>query len=233
MPQGQPPSPAPLGDAKGRLILSLRASSKAFERQGQPGRGGCGQRPQIESRYAYSQKFGRSRPGKAFFVASGGEAMRHQHNLGEREMAAGDDAQTARLDQTGQRRRRSSEQATGGDEDKGAIVGDQAPAGLEGAQSQITLAGAGGSFDEDAPPSAGDAPGYEAGMENHAAGRAIWNLAPLPPSARLALRASPAIRVPARFSAQILPPCASTIWRAMAKPSPELPPNAAPSGLEV
>ena len=71
MPQGQPPSPAPLGDAKGRLILSLLAASKAFERQGQPGGGGGGQRPEMERRYAHAQNVGGAWPGKAFIVVSG------------------------------------------------------------------------------------------------------------------------------------------------------------------
>ena len=61
----------------------------------------------------------------------------------------------------------------------------------------------------------------ETGVADHALGRATMNRAPA--------TAPPCMR----FSAHSRPPWASTICRAMARPRPELPPKAAPFGLDV
>ena len=108
--------------------------------------------------------------------------------------------------------------------DLAAVVGDQRPAHGQQAQGEVALAGAGRPLDQNPPPPGRIEPGDQARVQDHArpSGRVTMNRAP-------STRPSPSVR----FSARMVPPWASTTCRAMDRPSPEWPPNAAPLGRAV
>ncbi len=104
-----------------------------------------------------------------------------------------------------------------------AVVGHQLEPLNEAAQGQIALARARRPLDQHAPPEPAGAHRDQAGVADHALA-----------SGSISRKTAP-ITLPSttRFWALSVPPCASAIWRAMERPSPELPPNAAPFGREV
>src|SRR5690606_40840397 len=133
-------------------------------------------------------------------------------------------ADAARLDETEQGLRRPAIDPPFGTPDDGAVIGHQPEAGLQAAQRQVALAGPGGALDQCAPPASAGPAGDQPSMQDQwrASGSRMVKRAPSTlPSASV------------RFSARIWPPWASTIWRAIDRPRPELPPNAVPFGLEV
>src|SRR5690606_5904320 len=95
------------------------------------------------------------------------------------------------------------------------IVGDEDGAPVDEPEREIGLAGTRGTGEED-----GAAPdGNRGRVEHHCA------------AGRLTVKPAPIISPRSiRFSAAMLPSCASTMALAMARPRPECLPNASPSG---
>src|ERR1700722_9164025 len=127
---------------------------------------------------------------------------------------------TSRFDEAHERRRGAAKERAAGGPDDDPVVRHQMEAFVPRLRRQVALAGAGRALDQRAAPVSGQPQGDEAGVQDHvvarAAGMVTTNLAPV---------ISPVALV--RFSAWMAPPCASMIWRAIERPRPELPPNAA------
>ena len=133
-----------------------------------------------------------------------------------------EEADAARLDQAflrGGGAARDKGAVAGGD--AGPVVGDEAGAEGEELQAEGGLAGAGGAEDEEAAVCHGDAGGVQeqrVGRRCRHTGRPTTKRAP-----KGSLVASAAVG--RMFSAQITPPCASTICFEIDRPRPELLPK--------
>src|SRR5690606_2898981 len=110
-------------------------------------------------------------------------------------------------------------------------VGDQTPALADQTQGQIALADARRTLDQDAAPSGGRMTRHGGGVQRlHRLGQGRRPGRGRSTAKRAATtRPSPSTR----FSAWTRPPWASTIWRTMDRPRPELAPKAVPLGREV
>ncbi len=211
----------------GRLIPFCDAASKMFQGATQFRGRGKFERPEIEDRRLDPQYLFAARRGKALHIVRISAAPHNEIDRRERKGRDGDDVQSPLLEKSGERRRRAAEQTPLRDEDEGPVVGDQAEAFMKGAEGEVALPRSRRPFDEGSAPVTEEAQGEKSGMadllaaSHQARGMATKKLAPT---------TSPSSR---RFSAQMRPPWVSTIWRAMARPRPELPPKAAPLGREV
>ena len=78
------------------------------------------------------------------------------------------DAHAAHLDQAGDARRRRGQQRAGLACDLGLVVGDQARAGIDQAQRQVRLAGAGRAAQQHCAPAAAVRQGHAGGVHAHA-----------------------------------------------------------------
>ncbi len=158
---------------------------------------------------------------------SGGEIDGQDH-LRESQRGDGQDRQAAGLHQAEQPLRRPGEQAPAGGPQDGPVVGDQPPSLAKQAEGEAALARTRGASDQDAPPAALQPAGDHGGVDHGGGGQARI-------SGSTTVKRAPCTRpsAPARFSAAMRPPWASTIWRAMERPRPEWPPKAAPFGRAV
>ena len=233
---------------RGRALVSRRVRpGRRAPGEVRQGQAQLGRRRRLEGIEAHQgQLDAENRAARALRHAFDARAGHQVHHQGDGHVAQGlelGDAEPAHLDPAADRVGRPRQEHAVGQLQFGAVVGHQAGALVEQPQRQVGLAGARGPAQQHAERIGRAAArrceaasiawrhGHATGVNQLARhdfsrrgnGRRTTKRAPL--TARLTGSM--------RFSAWIVPPCASTIWREIDSPSPEWVPNFSPLGRSL